>query len=113
LRFSLTFLFHSGSKTFFQPTVAALISLVLVNHTNSLKAASVNVILPNTSPKETFTTITTRRSIMLSRGFIATNQAGPVFAIISCTKRINKTHLNICYSLQRHVRDVIRIASDQ
>lgn len=109
MRLSLTFLLHSGPKTFFQPTVAALISLVLVDHTNSLKAASVNVVLPNASPKETFTAITTRSSIMLARGFIATNQAGPVLAIISCTKRVNIAQLNTCYSLEQHVHDKYRL----
>jgi len=82
----LTFLLHSSSETFLQPAEAALISLVFVDHTNSLESTSVNVILPNASSEETFTAITTRRTIVFARRFIATNQAGPVFAIISCSK---------------------------
>ena len=82
----LTFLLHSSSETFLQPAEAALISLVFVDHTNSLEPTSVNVILPNASSEETFTAITTRRTIVFARRFIATNQAGPVFTIISCNK---------------------------
>lgn len=50
---------------------------------------------------------------MFSRGFVPTDQAGPVVAIISCTKRVNTTDLNTCYSFQQHVRDALQAASDQ
>lgn len=93
----LTLLLHSSPKAFSQPTVPTLVSLVLVDHAVSLKPACVNVILPNASPKETFTAITARRSIMLSSGFVAANQASPIVAIISCTRRANTNDLNACY----------------
>lgn len=69
-----TFFFHSGAETLPKTTVPALVSLVFVHHTVSVEATRVDVILPDTPAEETFTSVTTRGSVVFAGCSVPTDR---------------------------------------
>ena len=78
--FLYTFFAHACPEALAKAAVSALVALVLVDDTASLKAARVDVTLAYRSTEESLTAVTRRRAVVLTGSAVVADSAGGTLA---------------------------------